>query len=420
MSLYIATGTFAKSTGAATVAQDVACVDGVTGITFDPKCVILVAGLTATVGSLVANAALSIGLSDGTNEYSGSIYGTDGAVTTNQRDWSDTKALNILKAAAGTEAECDVTLGSGKFTASWTTNNANAYRIGFIALGGTDITNVKAGTFTMPTAGGAPVTGLGFKPDMLFMLSTLMVNTTATNNSMMSLGVAAAPVGTYEAMMGNGVHADRKAFGASNTTQTGGSLLALIRAGGTNIDYVTTVTFDADGFSLGFNQNSNNASHVAYLAIKGGSYYCGNQIAPAATGNFAVSGVGFTPKGLLFGWADTSITLGLGPKDNSQLGFGAADSAQQMAFMQANADNVDPTISKQRNESANCLVRVLSFDVTTPFALKDLASWVSMDSDGYTLNFSTVTSGGYGRAHFGYLAFGDNLVARRRFAGTVI
>jgi hypothetical protein len=58
------------------------------------------------------------------------------------------------------------------FTIRWTTNEARADIIHYIALGGTDITNAVASDFTMTTGSGTQdVTGLGFQPDFLMFLS---------------------------------------------------------------------------------------------------------------------------------------------------------------------------------------------------------------------------------------------------------
>ena len=71
----------------------------------------------------------------------------------------------------GAEAEL-TSFDSDGFTLNWTTNESRADIIYYVALGGSDLTNALASSFTLTTgAGSQSVTGLGFQPDFLMFLS---------------------------------------------------------------------------------------------------------------------------------------------------------------------------------------------------------------------------------------------------------
>jgi hypothetical protein len=124
-------GSFNKSTDAATATQDVST-PGV-----NPLGVMLASDQNTASTSVIANARMGIGFSDGTTEYSGAIQDEDAADPTNASGTSSTtKAFQKVNNATDTiDAECDLTMRNRAFRASWTTNDAVDTQLVYVALG---------------------------------------------------------------------------------------------------------------------------------------------------------------------------------------------------------------------------------------------------------------------------------------------
>jgi hypothetical protein len=116
---------------------------------------------------------------DNTQERAVSTAINDNVVTTaSQRYRTESKAIVIYNNATtpAIESLADLTtLNSDGFTVTWTTNSANADIIHYIAIGGSGITNAKAGSFSLTT--GTPTytvstTDPGFQPDFVMLIHT--------------------------------------------------------------------------------------------------------------------------------------------------------------------------------------------------------------------------------------------------------
>lgn len=117
------------------------------------------------------------------------------------------------------------------------------------------------------------------------------------------------------------------------------------------------------------------------LSMASGSFNC-----PAATGNDSQTGVGFQ------GVAGFFFLTGLTADGNGvdfQLGFGAAAAATaRAAISAADDDAVATTVSRRQTTNTRCI------HLRDPANANVVeADFVSFDPDGFTLNFTAVTSG---------------------------
>lgn len=104
---------------------------------------------------------------------------------------------------------------------------------------------------------------------------------------------------------------------------------------------------------------------------------------PTATGNDTVSGIGFTPKAVLFwGVPVTSESIAV----HAASWTGMTDGTNDKVIMTASEDGVADT-RRDINESA-CL-SILNADSDTPVAVATLSSF---NSDGFVLNYSSTTT----------------------------
>jgi hypothetical protein len=116
------------------------------------------------------------------------------------------------------------------------------------------------------------------------------------------------------------------------------------------------------------------------VADRSGGFFIG-QIAGATlstTGNKAITGVGFTPKAVLFSIGYSSST------SVSMSGSGSMTAAGQ--FYNASASDTAGTTVFSRTSSTAACFGWISAGSSTPLLL---ASYVSMDADGFTVNVST-------------------------------
>ena len=81
----------------------------------------------------------------------------------------------ITDAASGSVvAQASISLFAvNGFSLNWTQHDGNAQTIHYIALGGSDITNVKAGDFQTSGSPSVDYTTVGFQPDFLMFISTV-------------------------------------------------------------------------------------------------------------------------------------------------------------------------------------------------------------------------------------------------------
>jgi hypothetical protein len=127
----------------------------------------------------------------------------------------------------------------------------------------------------------------------------------------------------------------------------------------------------------------------------------GSFTGPTATGNFSVTGVGFQPKAILLmgGVRSTNFDLGVGTQTTDMpmmFGIGAGTPAASVAFQSwFNDDNF------ASGDDGSYAGIILTSNGTVVYK----GTLVSLDSDGFTLNFTTVPGTG---TRFYYLALGGS------------
>lgn len=112
----------------------------------------------------------------------------------------------------------------------------------------------------------------------------------------------------------------------------------------------------------------------------------GTSTSPTSTGTKAVTGVGFQPK-VVMPFATLPITTG--SLSAAPIGFGAGLSSSNRASIGVNSRDAVTTSSAYRSHSASKIVCVPDNSSSAIFMDADLSS---IDSDGFTLNWSTVAA----------------------------
>src|SRR5574341_1114652 len=371
-------GSFTKSTGGAPASQSI------TGVGFQPEAVIFFWTRQTSAGTL-AGIHSGYGFATGSsNERAIAIASDDNANTsvTGMRQ-SQTKCIIILSAGTPTlGAEAELTsFDSDGFTINWTTNEAEADIIHYIAIGGTELTNSLASSFTATAgAGSQSVTGVGFQPDFIMFLS--IDSTTMDSN----LAIGKANIGFAKSSTARGAVGVllEDAQGTSDTYVRQRNDRAITELADTNggEDMLSDFTsFDTDGFTI--NNSAADATTVHYLALKGGRYMVGSfgKSTGGAPVSQSVTGVGFKPTGLILTSKD--LATNTGAVAEGRISFGASDGTTEGATWFHDKDNLATVDANQRTSTDKIAVHASQ---TTLNAEADLTSF---DSDGFTLNWTT-------------------------------
>ena len=236
----------------------------------------------------------------------------------------------------------------------------------------------KIGSFSPPGGtGNSAVTGVGFAPKAVIFFG----------NSMLTQGAVGTGTNGPEYPLFFGLIDATTQVGYSNTDDfsSGGPTLQpnyciydYAPANGGENAVAANVSLDADGFTLNWT-NVDRAIIVNYLAL-GGSDLTNAKIlngggAPIATGLQAYTGVGFRPDALIFvsGIANTH--------DRGGMGFAVSPTQRG-----TNASFYNSGLQRyQRTDKCLSVLEV---------GMKWEADLVSMDADGFTLNWTTATNAG--------------------------
>ena len=320
----------------------------------------------------------------------------------------------VLLATPGTStiiAQADfVSFDSDGFTLDNVVAHTTGYRVGYIAIGGDDLTDTYAAIFQSDAAVDADtqLTGVGFTPDHVTFMG-LHDDTSPSNfdsRSVMGVGFTTGNTSTDYAI-GQMIYKT-----ASNTsdTQISGSTASVdsyrtlnpynLITGASALLAYQFKSFDVDGFTL--NKNSNNEGGfggrqfwINYLATKGGNVQTGLFTLNTSTGNQSITGVGFKPLGIIFisnfQYAAGSIQVG-------QQCISFTDGTNHFLVGGA-GDDAEATTTMKRYQRDDVVIR----KVNTSGTVQTDCSLVSLDLDGFTISVDTAPSNA---ETVGFMAFG--------------
>jgi hypothetical protein len=287
-------GTFTKitTTGSQTVS----------GLGFQPKAIIFYWSRTTANATAAAPRSQGVGFTDCTNQRAVAIAENDNAGTSIAgRYRTESNVIVILSNGTPTVGSraTFTSCNSDGFTINWAVSETSANIINYIAIGGTDVTNVKAGTFTLAASTGSQnITGVGFKPDFVMFLQGFTEAVDATSTGL-EMGMGFADYNKNQGSILNCVKNGETTNKTKDSLQRTDNAI-LLSSTACAIDAVAAFNgFSSDGFSLNVSDAPAAATPIFYLAIKGGSYKVGNFSQPTTTGTQTISGVGFQPNSVV-------------------------------------------------------------------------------------------------------------------------
>ena len=379
----------------------------ITGVGFQPKAVLFYYTLQTSDGTAV-DFQWGIGAMTATgtgNQWAVSANSADAAASSdNDSRTSNAACITYINASASTvlAATC-VSLDSDGFTINWSVVTSGV-DVHWVAFGGADLTNAKAGTFnksittTVPVA--QSVTGVGFQPEAILFCTTRQAqdagNTTGTR---FGLGAAISSSSRWtNSYFGTGGSA------TMNTGYYQRTSLCLSILGTNAVEAEADFTsMDADGFSVSWSTNDASARRIHYLAFNGGQYALGSFNQATSTGNQATTGVGFTPTGLFLTSVNQASATTVGDNLRHSIGFGVS-SSDRRSIWGGDRDNVADAIADHDSDTTK-IIKMMTEGTPTTDAAADL---VTLDSDGFTLNWTTADATA---RQILYMAFGSDAVA---------
>lgn len=313
---------------------------------FDPKGVIIWthAPLTSDSDS-TGDADGSLGFCDDAdnNRCIGWVEDDNLATTDSKKTTRSTTVLFTIN--AGWSAT--MTLGTGKFTLTYTSNDSVASRIHWIAFGGSDITGVQCANANVSTSTGvqsistdADCQSITAGQGVVFMVNNYDGGLNSVSNNMMPcIGFAtkttergcialggddANSIGEYWQMHRDdevGVHMDSRDGSKDNVY---------------DFDGFTSSGFDIDVTATG----SSNA--FIWMVIKGGKWQAGADTAKTGTTGTKATTTDFQPKGLII--ANVEVTAEQNPTNQSGCwNVGADDGTNETSSGWSGEENADPT-----------------------------------------------------------------------------
>lgn len=387
----------------------------ITGLGFQPKLIIFFP-TNQTADGDAADLYIGSGCTDGTNSRSHSGNSRNNVNPAVAKSTSSTTAcIVIIESAGGTSTVASANLtsfDSDGFTLNWTTADATARIINYIALGGSDLENAKVGAFTSSgSVGNQAITGVGFQPTAIMILRNVATPPGAFVTYQLSVGDS-TPTGAnvgIKSQDGGGQKENVKVSGSGSS-----SLMywMIPNTSKTSFLQASLVSLDADGFTLNYTQAL--ASTVVYIAIKTtNAAHCkvGAVNRPTVTGNQSFTGLGFKPAAVFLMAApkinDTNIL------DHSRMGIGAIGelSSQKFAYAVGDRASTTPTNASKSLDRTK-VIKEITENGATP-TTTNAAEVVSIDSDGFTLNWTTVD--GFANVPTVYLALGPSEVSRAAY-----
>jgi hypothetical protein len=397
MALFTSRGVFTTNNSGTTNATQTITLN------WQPKALIMWATPQTTEG-VAANQSISYGFSDGTTHRCMTMFSTDAAGTSNAGKTYRSKIVSFnIAATSGVPTvakEASVAFISTGFTLTWTTNNASAYIVHYIALGGEDITNASVNEHSMATSiSTVSYTTVGFQPDAVFYLgNNATAADTATAGGVFGYGVATKGATVTPLMF---AHAQNVVNGTSCTStmackkvrDTGAAFWGLTTAGAA--DWAATIPtdgtgFHSTGFKLTWSDAAASANKFATLSIKGAQWNIGTSNKPTATSAAQTFSTSFYPSVLFVAsTGDIAATTALSANADMSLGAGTASGNAGCVW----SSTKDATLTNSKDAITNATNDVLRlYTVSTSPTLTSSAVFTSFSASNAIITWGSTNS----------------------------
>lgn len=391
-------------------------------VNFTPKAILLFSEGTTADNTLSNNYQLIKGFSDGTNHACVAVASQDGVGTSNTGRLHRNDSVFIrLNSTTPTTTVCrgSCVFQTNNIRFTWDVQDANAYYIGLLVIGGADITNCKVNTVDIGTTGtgNTDYTGLGFTPTSPNGILFTLTGDTQTINTAVdaaSITLCAAISSSKRLVYGNASEDNQAIMDTWRYLGTSKALANLDATTGA-IDYEADfVDWISDGFRLNItNAASATTEKFSYLAINGGTWDCGTDGARATTGtkttNVSVSSN--TLRGLINLCGEVAVASWDIVSTQARGGIGLSDGTNEFCIGYDDQDGNTDARCVTRNTAANRCFSIILAEATASSSTNFMdADFDSFGTNQFTLNHTVAASSGDLRL-FGWIVVADSPAA---------
>lgn len=356
-------------------------------------------GQTSTGSSNYALLGFGVAYGTGANEEGMVACTSDTTVRANEPLRSSVDnciSLRTITGATTVEAHLD-SWDATSFTLNYTTVGS-ARRFYYLALGGSDL-SVFLDQINSPTSvsSSEAYTGVGFQPKCILPFSGASASTDELSCRM---------------SIGAGTGASARWVSAISTKDDANPTVVCSRQIETEVinnvfddaDLLVAdlVSLDSDGYTLDWSTVAGTSRRVTVVCLGGSAQFAvGTETAKiTTTGTKATTGVGFQPSAMLAVSQCAAASASIQSTYRYTIGA-ATSSTERGTVWVGNEDGQTSADASRRNVTTHMLTQYTE-NQTTPTADAE-ADLDSFDSDGFTLDWTTVDSTA---REFGYLAIG--------------
>lgn len=409
MALSMAHGALTWTTGAAGTTFTVS------GLSFQPKAIIAwIMGTARTTDGAETNYwDVSIGFATSTSDRRCIISEADNGAGSAAcaTGYLTTCLLALSDSGASDQGRLDVSsIASDGFVLVVDAQAVAAMRVLWVALGGSDITNVATGEISEPAATGTQdYTSAGFQPDVVLFAGSKQ--TSADGRAAIDDGCCFGAADASANQFVFAVNSD-DGSGTMDTDRYGLSgecLATIVEAGGNPDARAALTTMLSTGFTLNWLARATTNRKSIYLAIKGGSWKVGTYTIDmtTATNTTSVSGLSFQPVGCLQATHWTSAQSAGSSTTQAYLGLGSFTSTSSRQGSTAWDQDAAGSAAIMHSVEYD---QVLTVPNNTP-AIDASVDVSAVAADGFTMIVDDASATPGATMLVGYVACGDAAAA---------
>jgi hypothetical protein len=354
----------------------------VTGLDFTPKAGLFIINSQASQNAAGTSSGIGWGVSISTSKRVTNFVRRVNASTTYFGRHSEGATLVTLDTTGAINFEADfVSWNSDGFTLNVSTSPAVSFYAQWWVWDGIEVQGNLVQFDSRTSPGSQPYTGMGFKSDVLIVLSMGMTATipTTDGNSRPGFGFATHDAdGTIrQAGLGN------KHVSGANSARRAQSTSSLIYIPDTSAMWLegALTSFDADGFTVNYSTVQASAVKLWALGLTGLRGYVSSFNQNTSTGSQPITAVGRQPQAIIM--ASFCRATATAQQTDGTVSIGGASGSNQgnNAFTCTSGSN--------NNGHANYNNQILTCLTGGTPTVNSQASFTSFDSTGFTINNGT-------------------------------
>ena len=377
----------------------------VTGLPFQPAAVIFFSTFSTSDGEMVSIYTGQGWMCSSGNQGCNTQFCADNGDVAVSHGRSVAHAVYCFSDYSGTAAYLAsyVSMNSDGFTLNFTTVSASAYNVSYIAIGGSGL-SVEIGTLSINGTGDFTVSTLSFQPDIVLALGRMTNSGTPSapslDNAEYSFGAATSSTNRYNISW-------NQRFAYNSDARNDKFLKQVAEEPGNTYISADLVSMNSDGFTVN-NTTTGFLRTYNWLAIKfpnSTDVALGTFAQPTSTGNNSITSLSFKPGVVLMYSIGTASYSLVNVTANISHGIFSSSANRSATWIGGFDYSISyDGFSSSRFNSDKAIVLKTQNNSSGSTTLNAQADAVSMNSDGFTLNWDTVDATA---RNIIYVAFAD-------------